>query len=234
MCNKSIIFAVMDRNSFKARTDIIILFDFDSKKIKWIPRDLYSPLLNNRINRAYAKGGEELLLNCLKELNINADYVVCVLPDCFEENIKIIDNINVPVEKKMSYYYPLNRHVPIEEGKKIIDFDPPFEKLQDDRFHEWIGARYNITPIKTYPDFDRIERQQILLSELLKKNINYVYSEKNAKGINEDVLRLFKTINSDWKMDKLLINDYKVSKIGKMSVLEFKKSTSNEFIKCKT
>jgi anionic cell wall polymer biosynthesis LytR-Cps2A-Psr (LCP) family protein len=223
--NKTIVFAVMDRNSWLQNTDIIILFNFKDRTIKWIPRDLYSPLLNYRINFAYAKGGEKLLLECLKELNIIADYVVCVLPKCFEENIKRIGSILVPVKNKMHYYYPLHRHSPIEKGRKIVKFSPPYEILFEDRFHEWIGSRYNITPINTiYPDFDRIERQQILLNELLKNNIkNYVYSEKNTKGINNEVLFLLKTIDSSWKIEKLLSSDYICKRINKNSVLIKKK-----------
>ncbi len=41
MSNKCICIAVMDRNGWKERTDIIVLLNFATKNIKWIPRDLY-------------------------------------------------------------------------------------------------------------------------------------------------------------------------------------------------
>ncbi len=121
----------------------------------------------------------------------------------------------------MSYHYPLHRHRPIEDGSKIIHFNPPFENLSGDRIHEWIGARSNITPIETYPDFDRILRQQILLKELLNMNISYVYSANNAKGITDEVLELLKSVDYSWNIEKILKNDYEPTTINMKSVLLF-------------
>ena len=219
----SIILGVMDRNHWKARTDIIIFINLEKKLIKWIPRDLYSSTINNRINVAYSLGGEELLLKCLNELNIYAKYCVCVLPLCFDENIKKINNINVPVNKKISFYYPLHRHEEIEKGKRIVNFNPPFENLKDDRFHEWIGARYEVNNFTKFPDFSRINRQQILLSSLLKIKYNFIYSEDNVKGINEEVLKILKMINNTWIIEKIVDNHYLSKKINGMPVLIFNK-----------
>jgi hypothetical protein len=217
----SIILGVMDRNSWNARTDILILINPEKKIIEWIPRDLYSSTINNRINMAYSKGQEELLLKCLNDLNIFAKYCICVLPLCFDENIKKIDNIDVPVTNNMSFYYPLHRHEEIEKGKKIINFNPPFENLKDDRFHEWIGARYIINNVNVipYPDFDRIRRQQILLKCLLNIKYNFIYSEDNVKGINDEVLILLKKIDDTWIIKEIKESNYIPQKIKGMSVL---------------
>jgi len=218
--NNSIIIAVMDRNNWKARTDIIVFINPIKKLLKWIPRDLYSETIKNRINLAYAFGGQELLLKCLNELKIHAKYCICVLPECFEENIKHINTIRIPVSKPMSFYYPLHRHKEIEKGKRIINFNPPSEILSGDRFHEWIGARYQVKTDIAYPDFDRIKRQQLLLKELLKMKNSFVYSEKNTRGINKEVLELLKRIDSTWIIEEILCSSYKTKKIYGMDVLE--------------
>ena len=221
----SIILGVMDRNSWDDRTDILILINPEKKIIEWIPRDLYSSIINDRINLAYAKGKGELLLKCLNDLNIFAKYCICVLPLCFDENIKKIDNIDVEVTNNMSFYYPLHRHEEIEKGKKIINFNSPFENLKGDRFHEWIGARYRInndSKFKPYPDFDRIRRQQILLKCLLKIKYNFIYSEDNVKGINDEVLILLKKMDNTWLIKEITENDYVPKTIDNKSVLVFK------------
>jgi len=218
----SIILGVMDRNDWKARTDILVFIDPEKKLIKWIPRDLYSPHINNRINVAYARGGEELLIKCLNEFNIFPKYCLCVLPLCFDENIKKIDNIDVPVQKKMSYYYPLHRHQLIENGKRLIEFNPPFENLKEDRFHEWIGARYEVSNFTRFPDFNRIHRQQILLTCLLNIKYNFIYTEEHVQGMTTDVCQILKTINETWTIEKLRDYDYLSKKINRMDVLVFR------------
>ena len=69
---------------------------------------------------------------------------ICLLP-CFIDNIiEKITHIDVPLYKKVSFYYPLHRHKPIEEGKRIVTFSPPKERLEKDRIHEFIGARHDV------------------------------------------------------------------------------------------
>ena len=222
----SIILGVMDRNNWKATTDILIFIDSKKKIIKWIPRDLYSPLIKNRINKAYSIGGKKLLLECLtnlSELNISPKYCLCVLPLCFDLNIKKIDNINVPVEQKMKFYYPLHRFKEIEKGKRLIEFNPPFENLKNNRFHEWIGARYEVDNFTRFPDFNRIRRQQILLKALLSRKYNFIYSKQHVQGMNIKVLKILKTINETWTIEPILDSDYQSKIINKMDVLVLNK-----------
>lgn len=220
----NIIVAVMDRNGWNERTDIIIYINTEQKMLQWIPRDLYSNLINNRINAAYRKGGANLLLDCLKEFNIYAEHCVCVLPLCFDENIKKINTIKVPVDKIMIFRYPLHRHIDIEKGSRIINFLPPYEILQENRFHEWIGARnyLNQKSVKViYPDIDRIKRQQILLKELLKINYSFVYSNEHVQGMNENVLEILKTIDLSWTIQNIKETDFISVNINNISGIKY-------------
>jgi hypothetical protein len=73
----------------------------------------------------------------------------------------------VRVRKHLKLWYPLSPTAPIEGGRKPADFVPPFEILDGERLHQWIGARYaRDGGVGTH--FDRIRRQQLLLRALLK------------------------------------------------------------------
>jgi anionic cell wall polymer biosynthesis LytR-Cps2A-Psr (LCP) family protein len=220
-----IFIGVMDRNHWKARTDIMIIIDQNNKTIEWIPRDLYSKTVNNRINTAYAFAGKQGIINAFKEYNINISDTLLLLPKFFEEAINIIKKIKIPVKNDISFYYPLHRHRPIEEGKKKIIFKSPNEILIGDRFHEWIGARYEIPPSKnSWPDFDRIRRQKILLRQILKKNINFssIIKSNFCDGMNNNIINILKKIDNSWIIKEIKENDYKPITINKMSVLMFK------------
>ena len=66
----STVVSVMDEDSWDARTDNIAVVEPARKRILWIPRDLWCPRLDNRINRAFAIGGHELLIDGLGEHSI--------------------------------------------------------------------------------------------------------------------------------------------------------------------
>lgn len=219
------IIAVMDRNSWKARTDIIILVILQKKKLLWIPRDLYIDDLKNRINTAYSKGGKNLLIKCLqKKLNIIIKNCICVLPKAIEEIFSKIGSIIVPVNFDRSFYYPLHRHEDIENGRKIISFYMPSEKLEGERFHEWIGARYALNPVGPFgSDLDRIYRQQILVKECIKNKINrmdFNITKNYIKDLDENIINFIKIIDESWKISCL--NNIISKKINNMEVFDLK------------
>ena len=185
----TLVVCIMDRNRWNDNTDIIVIVHMTKKILEWIPRDLYSKSIKNRINAAYAQGGEKLLLKCLQEFNINASACVCVLPDGVNDNFNHMGEITVPVLENMTFKYPLHRHQPIENGSRLVKFHKPTELLRGDRFHEWIGARYRVPAIiNKYPDFHRIKRQQILLKQFLVKKHTFCYSDTTVQGLTNDVL----------------------------------------------
>ena len=51
--------AIMDRAGFGENADVIVVADPEAETLTWVPRDLWSERLGNRIARAYARGGHE-------------------------------------------------------------------------------------------------------------------------------------------------------------------------------
>ena len=76
--------------------------------------------------------------------------------------------------------------------------------------HQWIGARYAVKSngiIGT--DLDRINRQQILIKEILKNNLKFNINnlnKNNSSGLNDNVIDIIKTINNTWTTTSYLEN----------------------------
>ena len=214
----------MDRNSWSARTDVIIIINPILKKITWIPRDIYIKLINTRINCAFSKGQHELLIKCLKEININVKYSLCLLPDIIELFLNEINEIKINIPITREYYYPLNRLDEIEKGKKIISFNYPCEILSGERLHQWIGARYAVKPYGIIgTDLDRINRQQVLIKEILKNNLKFNINnlnKNNSSGLNDNIINIIKTINNTWMTVSYLENiEFKFKNINNEKVI---------------
>jgi hypothetical protein len=219
----------MDRNYWLARTDVVVICDSAKKLIYWLPRDLYCARIKNRLNTAYAKGKDTLVMECLNDIGITVKYCVCILPHLINENIINIGEINISIPITRNFYYPLHRQAPIEKGKRLITFTAPNEILAGERIHEYIGARYladkvpqqdNHIPRPYFSDFDRIRRQQKLLKTLLKNKYNFLYKdEENIRGINAEVIEILSNIDQYWRIEIMHEKDYTPVKIGKMDVL---------------
>ena len=70
--------------------------------------------------------------------------------------------------------YRLEPTAPIEDGRKIVSFEPPQEVLTGERLHQWIGARFAVDgPAVRLPDLDRIERQKVLVRRLLEERVRF-------------------------------------------------------------
>jgi anionic cell wall polymer biosynthesis LytR-Cps2A-Psr (LCP) family protein len=161
---------IMDRSSWRARTDNIVICDPTEKRLLWVPRDLWCGQLQNRINVAFARGGHHGLVDALAQHDLLVHHSLCILRDAVERALAPVE-VTVPVERELVYWYPLQREKPIEEGKKLVRFDPPAELLTGERLHQWIGARYS--PEGSSTDFDRIERQQVLLKCLMTQGFDF-------------------------------------------------------------
>ena len=99
----------MDRNFWTARTDIIVIVIVNEKDktLTWLPRDVYSEIIKDRINVAYRKGGGNLLVKCLQHVDYAVTYCICLLPCFIDDIIEKITHIDVPL------YYPFHRYKPI-------------------------------------------------------------------------------------------------------------------------
>lgn len=61
----AVVAASLDRDNWDANTDIIVVVDVSRRRMTWVPRDLWSPLMGDRINAAFAVCGGRLLLDAL-------------------------------------------------------------------------------------------------------------------------------------------------------------------------
>jgi anionic cell wall polymer biosynthesis LytR-Cps2A-Psr (LCP) family protein len=162
--------SIMDRSSWAANTDNIVLVDAELRLLTWIPRDLWSPMLRDRINTAFRRGGHAALMAALVEQGEEVDESVCVLRDAVKTALHDV-SVRVPVDEPLRFWYPLEPEREIEDGKKQVEFNPPSELLSGERIHQWMGARYEVDGISS--DFGRIRRQQILLSRLIEDGFDF-------------------------------------------------------------
>lgn len=170
---------VMDRDSWTARTDNIVVADPRRRRLLWIPRDLWSDVVGDRINEAYGRGGHELFLAAVRELGIPVESSIVLLRSAVEHALRGL-RISVPVDRPRRYWYPLEPTLRLEDGAKLIVFEPPQETLVGERIHQWIGARRSAdTPPPRLPDLDRIERQQILVRCLLEEGFDFSSTLEN-------------------------------------------------------
>jgi anionic cell wall polymer biosynthesis LytR-Cps2A-Psr (LCP) family protein len=164
---------VMDRDSWTARTDNIVVVDARRRRLLWIPRDLWSDVVGDRINEAYGRGGHKLLLAAVRELGIPVESSVVLLRSAVEHALGRL-RISVPVDRPRRYWYPLEPTLRLQDGAKLVVFEPPQETLVGERIHQWVGARKSAdNPPPRLPDLDRIERQQIFVRRLLEEGFDF-------------------------------------------------------------
>ena len=159
---------VMDSDSWTANTDNVVVVDGKRRRLVWVPRDLWSDVVGDRINAAFASGGHDLLQAAVREHGFRAESSVVLLRSGVEGALEGL-RVTVPVDRTRRYWYPLAPTLRIEDGRKLVVFDPPSETLSGERIHQWVGARRSAdVPPPTLPDLDRIERQQVLVRTLLQ------------------------------------------------------------------
>jgi hypothetical protein len=161
---------ILDEPSFESNTDILVVADPATRILRWVPRDLWSDRLRNRINRAYRRAGHVGLVEALSDQGINARHGVYVSREVMASVLADLV-ADVPVGERLEFWYPLAPERPIEEGSKRVVFEPPSEELSDERIHQWIGARYGADRPRS--DLDRIERQKVLLAALLRDGFDF-------------------------------------------------------------
>jgi len=162
--------ALMDRDSFGARTDVIVVVRPDRSELLWVPRDLWCSSLGDRINVAWARAGHPALAEGLAEHDLVATHGVCLTPRAVASALEG-ETILMPLAESLEFWYPLAPDQPIEEGRKRVRFDPPLEALRGERIHQWMGARYRTSGAGS--DLQRIERQKQLLALMLGNGFDF-------------------------------------------------------------
>jgi hypothetical protein len=194
---------VMDRSSFGANTDVIVVVDPMATRLLWVPRDIWCPEISNRINRAYAYGGHGGLARSLASLGIAVEHGICLLPAAIAAGFAGA-TITMPVSEEMEFWYPLEPQRPIEEGRKRIGFRPPIERLEGERIHQWIGARTEVDGGGS--DVRRIRRQQGLTAVLLGDRFDFrrFLAPPDAVRISSDAaLDELRSVRPGWAFETL-------------------------------
>src|SRR2546425_3739652 len=114
----------MDGARWGSNTDNIVVADSARRCLLWVPRDLWFEEIRHRINKAFARGGHELLLKGLAALGVQAEHSLCVSREAVERLLEGV-SVTVPVTTPMVYWYPLNPRARIEDGRKRVAFLPP-------------------------------------------------------------------------------------------------------------
>jgi hypothetical protein len=123
---------VLDRDHWDANTDNIVIADSTTKSLTWIPRDLWCPSIKHRINKAFAVGGVERFVAALNELGFPCDQGL-VLRRSATERAAMHLTVEVPVEEPLDYWYPLHPTTLVQDGRKLVTFRPPCERLEGGR-----------------------------------------------------------------------------------------------------
>ncbi len=169
----STVVSITDRDNWKATTDNIVVVDPKRRRLLWIPRDLWSRVVGDRVNGAFALGGHGLLLDALSEYVPAVGASICVRRSAVESVLGDV-RLTVPVPKKLRFWYPLHPLERLEDGRKLVVFEPPEEVLEGERIHQWLGARTAVDPApNVLPDLARIERQQVFVRRLLEEHVRF-------------------------------------------------------------
>lgn len=195
---------IMDREGWEHNTDILVVVRPAAREVVWVPRDLYCACLDHRVNTAFKKGGHALLQTALRERGLPVEHSVCVLRSVVERALRDC-RVTVPVTQAQEFAYPLAPQKPIEEGRKVVRFEPPEEILVGERFHQWLGARVPVEgDYDATSDLVRLVRQQTLLRRLLEER--FAFGALGPEGIDAsapgalDELRL---VRADWRFATL-------------------------------
>jgi hypothetical protein len=162
--------SVMDRASFKANTDNIVVVDPGECRLTSVPRDLWCEGLRDRINTSFARGGHEGIIAALAEHRIEVQHSICLSREAVERGLEGA-TVMMPVRERLEFWYPLHPKSKIERGRKRVVFQPPVERLSGERIHQWLGARYRVG--RAGSDLLRIERQQELLAVMLAAGFDF-------------------------------------------------------------
>jgi hypothetical protein len=192
--------AIMDRDSWRARTDVLVVADAHRCQLQWVPRDLWCDGLGNRINTAFRAGGHELLQQSLAEHGLSAGATLVLRRQAAETALEGA-SVTVPVETRLEFWYPLAPTQPIEDGRKRITFEPPRVRLEGERLHQWIGARYQVAGPAW--DLSRIERQQTFVRALLQHRFAFERALTDPdlfRCSSDTAIDELSRVEADWSM----------------------------------
>jgi anionic cell wall polymer biosynthesis LytR-Cps2A-Psr (LCP) family protein len=162
--------AVTDRRGWDGyRTDNLVVVDAWRRVLVWVPRDVWIPIVGDRINGAFLRGGFTALLGSLWYLGLPVTHGLVVNRAATERFADQLDVV-VPVDHPLRFRYPIAPDRRLQDGAKIVEFEPPAARLTGERVHQWVGARYEVG--RSGSDLRRVARQQVLLRVLLERGVS--------------------------------------------------------------
>ena len=189
--------AIMDEDNWTSNTDVMVVADLHRRRLTWVPRDLWSDRLGNRINTAFAAGQ---LLPTLAALGFPCDGALCLRRGATIAALADVE-VDVPVRRPLDFWYPLSPMLPIQDGRKRISFRPPSERLSGERLHQWMGARYSVDGLGS--DLHRLARQGVLLKALLLQGADFSRLLAKPELVwmeGADPLPVLEKVTADWQM----------------------------------
>jgi hypothetical protein len=194
----NIVVGILDRDEWDANTDNLVVVQPGRRRLTWVPRDLWSEAVGDRVNRAFAVGGLPLLLEAVAGHGLDPQGAVVLRRGAAERFLGEI-RVTVPVRRPLRFLYPLTPTARIDDGAKIVGFDPPAETLEGERLHQWIGARR--VPNGAGSDLDRIARQQLALRALLEQGTSFDSALADASRVastGNDAVEALRSVRSTW------------------------------------
>ncbi len=155
-----------DAETDSGRADIIMLFHLDPEKeacsLLSIPRDCWVEIPGygeDKINAAYAYGGEELMIKTINSfLGAEINHYVTLDFDGFVELIDAVGGVDITIER------------PIVDPKSGANFSAGNHHLTGEQALSYTRSRST-----ELGDIGRIQRQQQLFKELVRQKLNTKY-----------------------------------------------------------
>lgn len=152
-----------NQDKFQGRTDTIILYHLGSNGVDALislPRDTLVELKGrgtNKINAAYEFGGADMISDEIYKLtDIGVDKIMLVNFAGFKKIIDALGGVNITITE------------PLHDPMSGSDFDPGTYNFNGEQALEF--ARNRAT---AKGDFDRMDRQKYLLSEVFRQKANF-------------------------------------------------------------
>ena len=157
---------VDERKDDVGRSDTLMVASVDSNEdtvsLLSIPRDTRVQIKRHgydKINAAYAYGGEKLSQNTLESfLGIDINHYVIVSTDSFAKMIDAIGGVDIDVEQRMFYEDPWD-----DNGGLVIDLKPGMQHMNGDTAITYVRYR------DEEGDAGRVRRQQKFMRACLDK-----------------------------------------------------------------
>jgi len=194
---------VLDRDGWQADTDVLVVVDDANRRLLWVPRDLWSDSLGDRVNAAFRRGGHDRLHASLREHGFAVDASLVLRRGAVEQALADVV-VEVPVQRRLEFWYPLTPTSRLEDGRKRVVFEPPEEVLSGERVHQWLGARSQVRGAGS--DLYRIARQQAFVRALIASEFDFrgvVADRERVSASSPDVSLPLRGVDLSWSFETL-------------------------------